>query len=45
VTTTQTLINQDYGVSADGGYRAPWTQPVLTLVDPKYVYLPVVHQE
>lgn len=44
VTATQTVINQDYGVIADGGYRAPWIQPVLTLIDPKYLYLPLVLQ-
>ncbi len=45
VTTAQTIINQDFGVIANGGYRAPWTQPVLTLVEPKYVYLPLVLHE
>jgi uncharacterized repeat protein (TIGR01451 family) len=42
VTATQTVINQDYGVIASGGYRAPWTKPVLTLIDPTYTYLPVI---
>ena len=41
VTATQTVTNQNYGVIADGGYRAPWTQPVLTLVGP-HIFLPVI---
>jgi uncharacterized repeat protein (TIGR01451 family) len=45
VTATQTIVNQDFGVMANDGYRAPWTQPILTLVDPKYVYLPIVLRE
>lgn len=45
VTATQTVVNQDFGVAADDGYRAPWTRPVLTLVDPKYIYLPLVLRE
>lgn len=42
VTAAQTVINQDYGVTANGGYRAPWTQPVLTLIDSNDIYLPLV---
>lgn len=41
VTATVTLINADYGVSADGGYHATG-QPVVTIVDPQSVYLPLV---
>jgi uncharacterized repeat protein (TIGR01451 family) len=42
MTATQTVINQDYGATADGGYRAPWTQPVRTWVDLEHIFFPVI---
>ena len=42
VTATQTVINQAYGASADGGYRAPWTQPVRTLIPLRQGFLPLL---
>jgi len=35
------IVNDDYRVSADGGYGAIGTR-VVTLVDPQQVFLPLV---
>jgi len=41
VTATQTIINHDYRVSADGGFGAVGNVAVVTTIGPR-VYLPLV---
>ncbi len=41
VTATATLVNDDYRVSADGGFSAVGSEAVVTVIGPK-VYLPLV---
>jgi uncharacterized repeat protein (TIGR01451 family) len=43
VTATQTIVNNDYRVSADGGFSAVGSEAVVTLIGPR-VYLPLVRR-
>jgi uncharacterized repeat protein (TIGR01451 family) len=42
MSATQTVVNQEYLVTASGGYRIEGFPPVLTLIDPQPTFLPVV---
>lgn len=42
VTTTETITNEFYTVTANGGYSATGDQPIITLIDPVFIYLPVI---
>jgi hypothetical protein len=44
VTANETITNLEYSVSADGGYSATGTIPVITMIPPPEadVFLPIV---
>lgn len=44
VTATQSIWNVAYGVTADNGWQAVGTHPVVTLINAVNTYLPVVHR-
>jgi len=45
VSTSQTIINYDFRVTADGGFLAAGANPVITIIVTDVVYLPVVLRE
>jgi len=45
VTATQTIRNQQYAVSADGWVVTTGQKPIITIIDPSFIYLPSAYNK